>query len=490
MASFLDSSYHYLTFDDVLLVPQYSDVLPSSTNTKTKLTKNIELNVPLLSAAMDTVTESKMAIAIAQNGGLGFIHKNMSIDDQVREVKTVKRFESGVVIEPITMYKDETLGDAIKLMSQHKLSGIPIIDRKTKKLVGILTNRDVRFEQNKSVLISKLMTKDNLITAKPNISKEDAIRLLNKYKIERILLVDKDYHCVGLMTFKDIKKSQEFPNATKDKDGRLRVGAATGVGEAGYERATALIEAGIDVLVVDTAHGHSKGVLEAIKRIKKEYPDVNLVGGNIATKEAAKALIEAGADAVKVGIGPGSICTTRMIAGVGVPQLSAVYEVAKFCEKHKVPVIADGGIRYSGDFAKAIAVGASCIMCGSIFAGTDETPGDTVLYQGRSYKVYRGMGSLEAMQKGSADRYSQDSKKDKLVPEGVEGRVPYKGSVSEVIYQMVGGLKSSMGYTGNKTINEMRKNCKFIKITNSALRESHPHNIKITNEAPNYTTVF
>jgi IMP dehydrogenase len=488
MTNFLNSEY-YLTFDDVLLKPKYSDLIPAEANTKTRLTKNIELNIPLLSAAMDTVTESAMAIAMAQNGGLGIIHKNMSVENQAREVKIVKRFESGVVVEPTTMYKDATLGEALELMSKQKLSGIPIVDKKTNKLVGILTNRDVRFAEDKSQPISKLMTKDNLITSKPNISREDAIRLLHKHRIERIILVDDDYHCVGLMTFKDIKKSQEYPFATKDEQGRLRVGAATGVGEKGYERAIALIEAGVDVIVVDTAHGHSKGVLDTIKKLRKEYPKLDIIGGNIATKEAAKALINAGVSAVKVGIGPGSICTTRVIAGVGVPQLSAVYEVVQACEKDKIPVIADGGIRYSGDFAKAIAIGASCIMCGSILAGTDEAPGDIVLYQSRSYKVYRGMGSLEAMQKGSADRYFQDSKdKQKLVPEGVEGRVAYKGSVSEVIYQMVGGLKASMGYTGNRTIAEMRKNCEFIKITNSALKESHPHNIKITNEAPNYTT--
>ncbi len=485
-----DASY-YLTFDDVLLKPAYSEVLPHDVDLKTKITKNIELNIPIISSAMDTVTESKLAIAMAQCGGMGCIHKNLSIKDQADEVRKVKKFESGIVINPLIITPNQTLNDALHIMQTYGISGIPVVESAiSKKLVGILTNRDVRFATDRKQPIYELMTKDGLITAKNNISKHDAKQLLHKNKIERIIIIDNKGNCIGLITGKDIEKSKQFPNACKDDEGRLRVAAAVGVGKDGFKRAESLIEAGVDILIVDTAHGHSKGVIDAVKEIRKFYPKIDLIGGNIATSEAAKALIDAGADSVKVGIGPGSICTTRVVAGVGVPQLSAVLDVAEVCHKQKIPFISDGGIRFSGDLAKAIAAGASSVMLGSLLAGTEESPGDTILYKGRSYKMYRGMGSLGAMARGSADRYFQENVTDKmkLVPEGVEGRVPYKGPVSDVIHQLAGGLRSAMGYTGNKTIKEMHKNCQFVKITNSGLKESHPHSITITSESPNYST--
>lgn len=479
-----------LTFDDVLLKPAFSKILPADANTKTKITKNISLEIPIISSAMDTVTESRLAIAMAQSGGLGCIHKNLSIKDQAEEVRRVKKFESGIVVDPVTINPDATLAEALHLMKEYGISGIPVVKPNSKKLVGILTNRDVRFATDRKQLIKELMTKDNLVTTKAGISKADAKELLHKNKIERIIITDSSGNCIGLMTGKDLEKTKQFPHASKDEEGRLRVAAATGVGKDGMKRAESLIEAGVDIVVIDTAHGHSAGVIETVRELKKLYPKQNFIAGNIATKEAAKALVDAGADAVKVGIGPGSICTTRVVAGVGVPQLSALIDVVEFCDKAKIPAISDGGIRFSGDLAKAIAAGASCVMLGGLLAGTEETPGEIVLFKGRSYKVYRGMGSLGAMARGSADRYFQQDVSDKLklVPEGVEGRVPYKGPVSEVIHQLVGGLKSAMGYTGNGSIEDMRSNCNFVRITNSGLRESHPHSITITSESPNYTT--
>ncbi|MBM5782066.1 MAG: IMP dehydrogenase [Pelagibacterales bacterium] len=486
----IEETPNSLTFDDVLLQPAFSDILPADAQTKTKITKNIELNIPIISSAMDTVTESRLAIAMAQAGGMGCIHKNLSIKEQSDEVRKVKKFESGIVINPLTITPDQTLGDALFIMNQYGISGIPVVKDNSKKLVGILTNRDVRFATDKKQPIKELMTKSGLVTAKANISKIEAKNLLHKNKIERIIITDNSGNCVGLITGKDLEKNKQFPNAAKDFEGRLLVAAATGVSKDGIKRAESLIEAGADVITIDTAHGHSKGVIETVRYLKKNYPKQNFIAGNIATAEAAKALIEAGADAVKVGIGPGSICTTRIVAGVGVPQLSAVMGVVEFCDKVKIPVISDGGIRFSGDLAKAIAAGASCVMLGGLLAGTEESPGEIVLFKGRSYKIYRGMGSLGAMARGSADRYFQQDVSDKLklVPEGVEGRVPYKGPVSDVIHQLVGGLKSAMGYTGNGTIEEMRKKCNFVKITNSGLRESHAHSITITSESPNYTT--
>jgi len=486
----IEETSPFLTFDDVLLKPLMSKVLPHEAETKTKITKNIELNIPIISAAMDTVTESRLAIAMAQNGGIGCIHKNLSIKDQAEEVRKVKKFESGIVVDPVTINQDAILADALNIMKRYGISGIPVVKNGTKKLVGILTNRDVRFASNLKQPIKELMTKDNLVTAKIGVSEFEAKNLLHKNKIERIIIVDNNNNCVGLMTGKDLEKTKQFPLASKDKDGRLRVAAATSVGKDGIKRAESLIESGVDILIVDTAHGHSYGVLETVRQIKKLYPKQDIIAGNIATKEAAKALIESGADAVKVGIGPGSICTTRIVAGVGVPQLSAVMDVAEYCNDKKIPLISDGGIRFSGDLAKAIAAGASGVMLGGLLAGCEETPGEMVLFKGRSYKIYRGMGSIGAMARGSADRYFQEdvSDKMKLVPEGVEGRVPYKGPVFDVLHQLIGGLKSAMGYTGNKTIELMRKNCEFVRITNSGLRESHPHSITITSEAPNYTT--
>ncbi len=486
----IEEASNSLTFDDVLLKPAFSDVLPADAQTKTKVTKNIELNIPIISSAMDTVTESRLAIALAQCGGMGCIHKNLSIKDQSDEIRRVKKFESGIVINPLTINPNQTLADALFIMKEYGISGIPVVKEGGKSLVGILTNRDVRFAVDKKQPVSELMTKGELITAKANIGKTEARHLLHKNKIERIIITDNDGNCVGLITGKDLEKNKQFPNAAKDEEGRLLVAAATGVGKDGIKRAESLIEAGADVITIDTAHGHSSGVIETMRYLKKMYPKQDFIAGNIATSEAAKALIDVGADAVKVGIGPGSICTTRIVAGVGVPQLSAVMDVVELCNKLNIPVISDGGIRFSGDLAKAIAAGASCVMLGGLLAGAEETPGDIVLFKGRSYKVYRGMGSLGAMARGSADRYFQQDITDKLklVPEGVEGRVAYKGPVSDIVHQLVGGLKSAMGYTGCATIEEMRKNCTFVKITNSGLKESHPHSITITSESPNYTT--
>ncbi|CAA7620385.1 IMP dehydrogenase [Candidatus Terasakiella magnetica] len=479
-----------LTFDDVLLVPAESNVLPAQADTRTKLTRSIELGIPMLSAAMDTVTESRLAIALAQAGGIGVIHKNLDIEAQASEVRKVKKFESGMVVNPLTIHPDQPLADALRLMSDYKISGIPVVERGSGKLVGILTNRDVRFASDAAQPVYELMTKDKLVTVREGVNKVEAKRLLHQHRIEKLLVVDAEYRCIGLITVKDIEKAQAHPTAAKDEKGRLRAAAATGVGPDGFNRAMALIEAEVDVIVVDTAHGHSRGVLDAIREIKKASPLIQIVGGNIATPEAARALIEAGADAVKVGIGPGTICTTRMVAGVGVPQLSAIMEVAEVAHKHGVMVIADGGIKYSGDIAKAIAAGADCVMIGSLFAGTEESPGEVFLFQGRSYKSYRGMGSIGAMARGSADRYFQAEVGDKLklVPEGVEGRVPYKGPVETVIHQLIGGLRAGMGYTGNATIGDMQTRCTFRRITSAGLRESHVHDVSITKEAPNYKT--
>ena len=475
-------------FDDVLLVPAYSTVLPSETDTRTRLTREISLHIPLVAAAMDTVTEAPMAIAMAQAGGIGVVHKNFSPEDQAAQVRRVKKFESGMVVNPLTIHPDQTLADVHALQDAHKISGIPVVEREDGRLVGIITNRDVRFATDPNLRVYELMTRENLITAKGDISPTEARGLLHKHRIEKLLVVDDAYRCVGLITVKDMEKAQANPNAAKDAMGRLRVAAATGVGEDGFRRASLLVEAEVDVIVVDTAHGHSGGVLRAIERIKRLSNSVQVVAGNVATPEGALALIEAGADAVKVGIGPGSICTTRIVAGVGVPQLTAVMESAAACRERGVPCIADGGIRSSGDIAKAIAAGADCVMMGSVFAGTDEAPGEVFLYQGRSYKSYRGMGSLGAMARGSADRYFQAEVADKLklVPEGVEGRIGYKGPVAGVVHQMVGGLRAAMGYTGSATIADMQKTARFRRITNAGLRESHVHDVAVTREAPNY----
>ncbi len=477
-----------LTFDDVLLVPAASSVLPAQANTSTRLTKTVTLNIPLISAAMDTVTESALAIALAQNGGIGVIHKNFNANQQAQEVRRVKKFESGMVVNPVTIFADQSLGDALRLREQYKISGFPVIERNTNKLVGILTNRDMRFATDMGQKVSDLMTKERLITVADSVQRDQAIKLLHQYRIEKLLVVDKANVCIGLITVKDIDKAAAHPLSCKDDQGRLRVAAATGVGDDGYSRAEALLDAGVDVLVVDTAHGHSAGVIEAVRRIKRVSNFAQVIAGNIATPDAARALIDAGADAVKVGIGPGSICTTRIVAGVGVPQLSAVMEVAEIARKSGVPVIADGGIKVSGDIAKAIAGGADCCMIGSLLAGTEESPGEVILYQGRTYKDYRGMGSLGAMARGSADRYFQEEVRDnmKLVPEGVEGRVPYKGPVSAVIHQLIGGLKAAMGYTGSATIADLQKNAKFRRITSAGIRESHVHDVTVTREPPNY----
>jgi len=476
------------TFDDVLLEPGASSVLPAQADTRTRLTKRIDLNIPLMTSAMDTVTEARMAICMAQHGGMGVIHKNLDIARQAEEVRKVKRFESGMVVNPLTIHPDETLADALGLMKRHEISGIPVVERSSGKLVGILTNRDVRFASDLGEKVASLMTKDRLVTAKPGIGHDEARRLLHQYRIEKLLVVDDAYRCIGLITVKDMEKAQAFPNACKDENLRLRVAAATGVGEDGLRRAEALLDAGVDVIVIDTAHGHSKGVISAVGAVKRLSNDCQVVAGNIATKDGAQALIDAGADAVKVGIGPGSICTTRVVAGVGVPQLTAVVDAVEAAHRAGVPVIADGGIKYSGDIAKAIAAGADCVMVGSLLAGTDESPGEVFLYNGRSYKSYRGMGSLGAMARGSADRYFQEEISDqlKLVPEGIEGRVPYKGPAGTVIYQLVGGLRSAMGYTGNATIPDMQTKCRFVRITNAGLKESHVHDVQITREAPNY----
>ncbi|MEW5903284.1 MAG: IMP dehydrogenase [Pseudomonadota bacterium] len=476
-----------LTFDDVLLVPAQSDVLPRDVNLRTQLTRNIQLNIPLLSAAMDTVTEARLAIALAQEGGIGIVHKNMGAKEQAAHVARVKRFESGVVKDPISITPEMTVRDVLTLTRQHKISGLPVLQGK--QLVGIVTNRDLRFESNLDQPVSNIMTpKDRLITVNESASHDEARSLMHKHRIERVLVVNDAFELCGLMTVKDILKSTEHPLACKDSQGRLRVGAAVGVGEGTEERVALLVEAGVDVIVVDTAHGHSRGVLDRVKWVKKHFPQVDVIGGNIATAAAAKALLDHGADAVKVGIGPGSICTTRMVAGVGVPQIAAIHNVSEALAGTGVPMIADGGIRFSGDIAKAIAAGANCVMLGGLFAGTEEAPGEIELFQGRSYKSYRGMGSLGAMQLGSKDRYFQDNEgnNDKLVPEGVEGRVPYKGSVLAVIHQLLGGLRASMGYLGCMDIPTMHAKAEFVEITSAGIRESHVHDVQITKEAPNY----
>jgi len=473
-----------LTFDDVLLIPQKSHVLPKDVNVSTFLTKSIKLNIPLMSAGMDTVTEARLAIAIAREGGIGIIHKNMSIARQASEVDKVKRSEHGVITDPFFLSEEHKVSDALELMARYRISGVPIT--KDGKLIGILTNRDLRFENDHSKLISEVMTKDNLITAPEGTTLTQAEEILKKYKVEKLPLVDNDYNLRGLITIKDIEKAIEFPSSAKDKTGRLLVGGAVGITANMMERVKALVDAKVDVVVLDTAHGHSEGVLDGIYRIKREYPLLQVVGGNVATKEAVKDLISAGADCVKVGIGPGSICTTRVVAGVGVPQVTAIVDCVEEANKYGIPIIADGGIKFSGDIVKSIAAGASVVMIGSLFAGTEESTGETEIYQGRSFKVYRGMGSLGAMQCGSTDRYFQENSK-KLVPEGVEGRVPYKGSLADTVYQLIGGLRAGMGYCGAATIEELRENGKFITITAAGLRESHPHDIQITKESPNYT---
>ncbi|MEO7690115.1 MAG: IMP dehydrogenase [Sphingomonas sp.] len=478
-----------LTFDDVLLYPAASDIVPSQTNTATRLTRGIALNIPVVSAAMDTVTEADMAIVMAQLGGIGVLHRNMTIDEQVAAVRAVKRYESGMVVNPITIAPEATLAEAQALMAHHRISGIPVTE-KSGKLVGILTNRDVRFAGNPHQPVAELMTHENLATVSPGVNQEQARRLLHQRRIEKLLVVDEDYRCIGLITVKDIEKAVMYPNATKDETGRLRVAAASTVGDKGFERTEALVDAELDLIVIDTAHGHNIEVSRAVERAKRLSNSIQVIAGNVATAEAARALIDAGADGIKVGIGPGSICTTRVVAGVGVPQLTAVMDCAEEAAKSGVPVIADGGIRTSGDMAKAIAAGASCVMIGSLLAGTEEAPGETFLYQGRSYKSYRGMGSVGAMARGSADRYFQQDIKDqlKLVPEGIEGQVAYKGPAREVIHQLVGGVRAAMGYTGSATIDELQKRARFIQITGAGLRESHVHDVTITREAPNYPT--
>lgn len=476
-----------LTFDDVLLQPGASEVLPSQADTRTQLTRTIGLNIPILSSAMDTVTEADMAIVMAQLGGIGVLHRNLSIEEQTAAVRAVKRFESGMVVNPITMRPDQTLADAMALMAGHKISGIPVVEA-SGKLVGILTHRDVRFAEKMQQPVSELMTSQNLATVPADVSQEEARRMLHQRRIEKLIVVDDDYRCVGLITVKDIEKAVTYPSATKDAAGRLRVAAATTVGDKGYERTEALIDAECDLIVIDTAHGHNRDVAYAVERVKKLSNSIQVVAGNVATADATKALIDAGADAIKVGIGPGSICTTRVVAGVGVPQLTAVMESAKAALDSGTPVIADGGLRTSGDIAKALAAGASTVMVGSLLAGTEEAPGETFLYQGRAYKSYRGMGSVSAMARGSADRYFQQDIKDqlKLVPEGIEGQVPFKGPARDVIHQLVGGVKAAMGYTGAATISELREKARFVRITNAGLRESHVHDVTITREAPNY----
>jgi len=478
-----------LTFDDVLLYPGESEVLPSMADTRTRVTRGLSLNIPILSSAMDTVTEADMAIVMAQLGGIGVLHRNLDIEEQVEAVRAVKRFESGMVVNPITMAPTGTLAEARALMAQHRISGIPIVEA-SGKLAGILTNRDVRFAERLDQPVAELMTHDNLATVRAGVSSEEARRLLHARRIEKLLVVDDAYRCVGLITVKDIEKAVNYPNATKDAAGRLCVAAATTVGDKGFARTEALVDAEVDLIVIDTAHGHNVEVSRAVERVKKLSNRVQVIAGNIATAEAAKALIDAGADGIKVGIGPGSICTTRVVAGVGVPQLTAVMEAASEAAKHDVPVVADGGIRTSGDVAKAIAAGASTAMIGSLLAGTEEAPGETFLYQGRAYKSYRGMGSVGAMARGSADRYFQQDVKDqlKLVPEGIEGQVAFKGPAKDVIHQLVGGVKASMGYVGAATIDEFQKKARFVRITNAGLRESHVHDVTITREAPNYPT--
>lgn len=478
-----------LTFDDVLLIPGYSEVLPNNVNLKTKLTRGIELNIPLISAAMDTVTEARLAIAMAQEGGIGIIHKNMTIEQQASEVRKVKRFEAGVVQNPITIDADKTIGDLIKITKQYNISGVPVLANGN--LVGIVTSRDIRFENNMNTKIHDVMTpKEKLVTVKEGADKEEVRQLLHKYRIEKVLIVNDAFQLKGMMTVKDIEKAKAYPLATKDAEDRLRVGAAVGTSAETPERIAALVEAGVDVIIVDTAHGHSKGVIERVRWAKQTYPQLQVIGGNIATGEAALALAEAGADAVKVGIGPGSICTTRVVAGVGVPQISAIANVAAALKDKNIPLIADGGIRFSGDIAKAVVAGAYTVMMGSMLAGTEEAPGEIELYQGRSYKTYRGMGSLGAMAQahGSSDRYFQDTSAgaEKLVPEGIEGRVPYKGSVGAILHQMIGGLRAAMGYTGSQDVTTMRTKPQFVRITGAGMAESHVHDVQITKEAPNY----
>jgi IMP dehydrogenase len=478
-----------LTFDDVLLQPLESSVLPSGADTRTYLTREIPLQIPLLSSAMDTVTEADMAIALAQLGGIGVLHRNMDVDEQALAVRAVKRFESGMVVNPITMTPDQTLAEAFELMKANKISGIPIVE-KSGKLAGILTNRDVRFAENPRQPVRELMTAENLATVPLGTSQDEARKILHQRRIEKLLVVDESHHCVGLITVKDIEKAVASPHATKDAQGRLRVAAATTVGDKGFERSEALIDAGVDCVVIDTAHGHNREVAAAVERVKSLSNSVQVVAGNVATAEAVRALADAGADAIKVGIGPGSICTTRIVAGVGVPQLSAIMAASKAAGEKGVPVIADGGIRTSGDIAKALAAGASTVMVGSLLAGTEEAPGETFLYQGRAYKAYRGMGSVGAMARGSADRYFQQDIKDqlKLVPEGIEGQVPFKGPVRDIVHQLVGGVKAAMGYTGSVTIEELQQRARFVRITNAGLSESHVHDVAITREAPNYPT--
>ena len=477
-----------LTFDDVLLEPGRSEVMPTQVDTTTRLTREISLNIPIVSAAMDTVTESGLAIALAQAGGMGILHRNMTAAEQADQVREVKRYESGMVINPLTIHPDTTLAEVREITARRKISGFPVVERGTGKLVGILTNRDMRFEGDPKVPASQIMTRDNLITVREGVDTAEARALLRQHKIERLIVVDESYRAVGLVTVKDMEKAQAFPTAAKDAQGRLLVGAASTVGDAGYERSMALIDAGVDVIIIDTAHGHSVQVSQAVERIKRETNRVQIVAGNVATYDGAKSLIDAGADAVKVGIGPGSICTTRIVAGVGVPQLTAITEAVRAARGSGAPVIADGGIKYSGDLAKAIAAGASVAMMGSMFAGVDEAPGEVFLYQGRSYKSYRGMGSVGAMSTGSADRYFQKDVKDslKLVPEGIEGQGPYKGPIAPILHQMVGGLRAAMGYVGAPTIPELWSRARFVRITGAGLRESHVHDVMITREAPNY----
>jgi IMP dehydrogenase len=472
-----------LTFDDILLLPGYSSVLPTEVDTRTQVTRQIRLNIPILSAAMDTVTEAQLAIALAREGGLGVIHKNMSIERQAEEVDRVKRSESGMIVDPVTIEPEKKISDALEVMRRYRISGVPVV--KNHKLVGILTNRDLRFETRYELPIADVMTKDNLITVPVGTTLEQAEEILHHHRVEKLLVVDDEYNLKGLITVKDIQKKIKYPNAAKDSQGRLRAAAAVGATGDFFERAQELIRMKVDLLAIDTAHGHSQRVVEAVRKIKSAYPEVQLIAGNVATYDGAKALIEAGVDSVKVGIGPGSICTTRVVSGVGVPQITAVIECSKAAKPAGIPIIADGGIKYSGDITKAIACGADCVMIGSLFAGTEESPGETILYQGRTFKSYRGMGSMSAMAQGSSDRYSQDSTR-KLVPEGVEGRVAYKGPLSEMVYQMVGGVRSGMGYVGARTISELQQLARFVKISSAGLRESHVHDVIVTKEAPNY----
>ncbi|WP_047153837.1 IMP dehydrogenase [Aneurinibacillus tyrosinisolvens] len=476
-----------LTFDDVLLIPGKSEVLPRDVNISTQLSKSVKLNIPLISAGMDTVTESALAISIARQGGIGIIHKNMTIEQQAGEVDRVKRSESGVITNPFSLHPEQPVSEAENLMAKYRISGVPIVD-KNKRLVGIITNRDLRFVHEYSVKIEDVMTKENLVTAPVGTTLKQAEELLQQYKIEKLPLVDENNELKGLITIKDIEKAIQFPNAAKDAQGRLLCGAAVGVANETFDRAEALVRAGIDCLVIDTAHGHSKGVIDTVRAIREKYPDLTIVAGNVATGEATRELIEAGASAVKVGIGPGSICTTRVVAGIGVPQITAIYDCASVAREYNVPIIADGGIKYSGDIAKAIGAGASVVMIGSLFAGCEESPGESEIYQGRRFKVYRGMGSISAMKEGSKDRYFQEKEDDKkLVPEGIEGRVPYKGPLADTIYQLIGGLRAGMGYCGTETIKELHDKAQFIRITNAGLKESHPHDVHITKEAPNYS---